>query len=267
VVARTDWTGLVSGRRTDDFDELSIVAPVDEAGRSWGGPFRAVASDGNDYFVKCLSVCPQGEQASLAIELIVARVGTLINAPVCSTSLIRIPEEIAGWECRPGKPVHAGLAHASLALNRAEEGRPRLECRAQDDNRRRHVGAYALFDWCFGWDEQWLYNIDDDSSLYSHDHGLYLPPCGKGYWNRAGLEAMVDRPHVLSDPQEGLDVEAVTEVAAALDKIDQATLVEVLRTVPSSWPVSDEDLEDLGWFLQVRAPAAAGRVRTLAGRD
>jgi hypothetical protein len=31
----------------------------------------------------------------------------------------------------------------------------------------------------------------------------------------------------------------------------------VLRSVPLSWPVSDTDLEDLEWFLEVRAPEAA----------
>jgi hypothetical protein len=266
VVTLQDWTGLVAGRRTDEFDRLRVVAPIDESRRSWGGPFRALASDDKQYFIKCLDACPPGEGASLAIELVVTRMGELISAPVCTTSLIRIPDELAGWQYRPGKPLQAGLAHASRALDRADEGREQLNYRANDDNRRRHVGVYALFDWCFGWDQQWLYDLTYDRTVYSHDHGLYLPPGGKGYWKRAGLEAMVGRPHVLPDSQEGLDPEAVVEVASALEKIDRDSLIEVLRTVPSSWPVRDTDLEDLGWFLEARAPEVAARVRMLTGR-
>jgi hypothetical protein len=36
-----------------------------------------------------------------------------------------------------------------------------------------------------------------------------------------------------------------------------------LNTVPRSWPVSDTDLEDLGWFLEYRAPLVAEWMRSL----
>jgi hypothetical protein len=95
-----DWAGVITRQRTDDFDGLSVAACIDQAGYSWGGPFRVVASDGNDYFVKCLDACPQGEESSLATELVVAGAGRLIGAPTCTTTLIRIPEGLAGWEYR-----------------------------------------------------------------------------------------------------------------------------------------------------------------------
>src|SRR5262249_30054216 len=104
-----------------------MIAPNAPAGGSWSGPFRVIASDGQQYLVKSLDTCPVGEKASLAIERIVAEVGRLIGAPVCKTSLIRIPAALAGsWEPRPGVPLTAGLAHASLALNHVDEfDRPR----------------------------------------------------------------------------------------------------------------------------------------------
>lgn len=179
MVARSDWAGLLSGLRTDDFNELYVAAPIDASGYSWGGPFRAIASDGRDYFVKCLNACPSGEEASLVIETIVARAGALIKAPICTTTLIRVPEAIAGWEPRRGRPIQAGLAHASLALDRVEEGRPNLNWRAQDDNRHRHVGVYALYDWCFGWDQQWLYDIDNDQPCTAMIMANTFRPAGK----------------------------------------------------------------------------------------
>jgi hypothetical protein len=258
-----DWSSLVRAR-TDDFDDLLLVAPVASAGGTWSGPFRATASDGYDYFVKSLDTTPPGEGASLAVEFIVAEVGRLIGAPVCRTSLIRIPQAIAGWEPRPGMPLRAGLAHASRALERADEqGRPRLAARAQDDNRRRHVGVYALYDWCCGADAQWLYDLDHDRTLYSHDHGLYLPPAGKGGWTIPDLVASAGAPSELPDPRDGLSPMAINQVAAALDAVDRANLVSIMNRVPIFWPVADDELETLGWFLEHRAPVVAQRLRAV----
>lgn len=260
-----EWEGLVRDR-SDGFDGLLMIAPTPgaAAGASWSGPFRAIASDGEDYFVKALDTCPTGQEASLTIEYVVAQVGRLIQAPVCETSLIRIPEEVAGWEPRAGILLQPGIAHASRALEHADEqGRPYLASRLQDDNPRRHVGVYALFDWCCGADPQWLYDIDNDRMIYSHDHGLYLPPAGQGKWTREDLIAHADTPYQLSDPRHDLSLAAIDEVAKALESIDRSTLATVLNSVPSSWPVTDSDLEALGWFLEHRTPAVADRVRNL----
>lgn len=263
-MALTDWSGLVRDR-SDSFTDLQMVIPVAPAGGTWSGPFRVVASDGRQYFVKSLDTCPAGQEASIAIERIVAEAGRLIGAPVCTTNLIRIPFALAGWEPRPGVQLREGLAHASLALDRADEqGRPQLSARGQDDNRRRHVGVYALYDWCFGTDAQWLYDIDSDRTVYSHDHGLYFPPVGQGLWTRQDLITAADAPHELPDPREGLDPSAVDNIAASLEAVNRDDLVSIMRSVPSSWPVSDDDLEALGWFLEYRAPLVAERVRALA---
>lgn len=183
------WYGLVSGR-TDDYDALRLVAIVAPGGQSWASPFRAIADDGNDYFVKTLESCRRDwARGSLAVEYVVGRVGKLIEAPVCDSRLIRIPEDFRGDEIRPGVPLVPGIAHASKALEHADEQRDHLAYRDQDHNRARHVGVYALYDWCYGDDAQWLYDLDDDRSIYSHDHGLYFPPT-----------SAVSKPTSSSDP-------------------------------------------------------------------
>lgn len=263
MVERADWVGLVRSRN-DDFDRLVLTVPNASAVGTWSGPFRGIASDGREYFVKSMATCPAGQQMSLAIERVVAEIGQLINAPVCTTSLIRIPALLARWEPRPGIAVGEGLAHASLALTRADEqGRPRLAARGQDDNRRRHVGVYGLFDWCCGADNQWLYDLNSDCTLYSHDHGLYLPPVGTGSITEADLQSELNTPYVLPDDPAGLSPAAVAEVSAALDAVTQSDLAAILNHVPASWPVNDELLETLGWFLEHRAPAVANRLRSL----
>lgn len=255
-----EWLRLIA-ERNDDFDGLRVVAP-EPAGGTWSGPFRALASDGESYFVKSLATCPPGQEASLVIERVVAAVGGLIGAPVCHTTLIRIPDDLEGHEVRLGAPLTAGLAHASRALEHADEmGRPNLYARSQDDNARRHVGVYALFDWCCGADQQWLYDLDADRTIYSHDHGLYLPPVGTGTLDADALRGGVAYVSELPDAASGLSAAAVDDVATALERLTPADLVAVMRSVPASWPVDDVVLAALAWFLEQRASGVATRLR------
>jgi hypothetical protein len=107
-----EWSGLVSGR-DDSFQALYAVVLTPLPQQTFNGPFRVTASDGRDYFVKALQMCPAGHEASLAIEQVVAQVGQLIGAPVCESSLIRIPAAFAGWTPQAGGPaLDEGLAHA-----------------------------------------------------------------------------------------------------------------------------------------------------------
>ncbi|WP_326829276.1 hypothetical protein OIE13_34595 [Streptosporangium sp. NBC_01810] len=94
--------------------------------------------------------------------------------------------------------------------------------------------------------------------------------------NRINLLSVSEKRHPISreiifyklpDPPGGLSGEAVEEVSEALEKINRDALVNILRGVPASWPVSDDDLEALGWFLEHRAPAVARRVRALIARE
>ncbi|MDA0635339.1 hypothetical protein OUY22_18105 [Nonomuraea sp. MCN248] len=260
MVDLRDWSGLVRGRH-DHFDGLYVRALIGSVGQSFASPFQVLANDGRRYFVKALDGCQEFARGSLAVEYVVAEAGRLIGAPVCDSSLIRIPEDFADWPMPFGK-LQPGIAHASAAIEQAVESRPALRHRVQNDNRSRHVGLYALYDWCFGDDAQWLHDLDDDRAIYSHDHGLYLPP-HDGSIRAELLQRCVDEPNELPDPAAGLAPEAVRGVSEALERINRDALVNVVRSVPASWPVTDDDLEALGWFLEHRASEVAARVRAL----
>jgi hypothetical protein len=265
LVELGDWSGLVRDRN-DDFDALYVMAPEPTpAGPGHGGAFRATASDKRGYFVKSLQTCIRGEEASVAVEQIVAGLGRLIGAPVCHTSLIRIPSALEGWRPHTDRRrLEEGLAHASLALEHADDVAPDLTARTKDDNCRRHVGVYALYDWCFGMDPQWLHDLDNDRMTFSHDHGLYFPPLNRAGWTREELVSRVDEARELPDPREGLLSDEVKRVALAIEQVSRDALAEILCSVPASWPVSNAELQDLGWFLERRAVSVAARVRSLA---
>ncbi len=254
-----DWRGLVS-QRIDPTDALVIEQPLVASPSGGSGTFLAVASDRRRWWVKPQNN-PQGPRVLIA-ENVVGRVGALIAAPVCEVAVVRIPKELDGWEFRPSAKLEPGVAHASLAVSDAQEVR-QLEYRERDDNRWRHAGVFALYDWCWGADDQWLHCESDDRKLYSHDHGMYLPD-GPA-WSEAALLARVDEPHLPGYQTSGLDSDALAAFADRLDTIVRDEIVPVMSSVPASWPVSDGELETLGFFLERRAPAVAARLRALNG--
>ena len=199
---------------------------------------------------------------ALVTEYVVGKVGALIGAPTCENSVIYIDQAFDDWEFAPGKRLRAGLGHGTLEVEAAIEERPNLKYRSEDDNRARQAGIYALHDWCWGSDQQWLHSTTQDNSIYSHDHGFYFPPSG-WRWDVDALRARVDDAHILGQAADGLTSRDLWAVADELDKVDKAALTTILRQVPSAWPVTDAELEVLGWFLESRAGAVAGRLREL----
>ncbi|MFI6631363.1 hypothetical protein ACIBI7_21040 [Nonomuraea fuscirosea] len=101
----TDWHGLVSGR-TDSYDSLNLIAVTIPGMQTWATPFRGIADDGHEYFIKTLDGCKkEWTRGSLAVEYIVGQAGKLIGAPVCDNALIRIPTGL------PRRPSQASPKH------------------------------------------------------------------------------------------------------------------------------------------------------------
>lgn len=259
MVARADWAGLITGTRADPKDGVVIEVPLVPSTAGGSGAFLALGSDRRRWWVKPVNNLQGGKV--IVTEYVVGRAGALIGAPVCEVAVVRIPPDIAGWEFRPGARLEPGFAHGSLAVEDAHEVRA-LEYRDRDDNGRRHAGVVALYDWCWGGDDQWLYCETDDRKLYSHDHGWYLPEIGPE-WSEATLMARVEEPRQMGGPASGLAVAEVSQLATTLQSLTRPQLAEFLGRVPVTWPASDSELEALGYFLERRASAVAGRMREL----
>jgi hypothetical protein len=257
-VERAAWSGLIGGRRTPPAEPIRVRACLQPSPIGVSGSFMAVGSDGREWWVK-----PPGQpnlEKALVTEFVVGQIGALIGAPTCENALILITSAVVGWEYRPGRTLQEGFGHGTRHVPHAIEKRPNLEHRQDDDNRRRHVGVFALYDWCWGGDAQWLHDTNEDMTTYSHDHGWYLPPTGPS-WTAAELEACIDEPHPLAQDTAELSSAAVQDVGDTLDKVERDKLGDILRQVPEEWPVSDSELETLGWFLERRAKDVATRLR------
>lgn len=252
-VAEDSWVGRCESREGPTAS-VRMVLCSGNSGAGGSAPVRYTDEAGQDWWVKATS-SPQGERVPVT-EQIIGGLGRLIGAPVCEVAVAEIDAAVEYGNCT------AGLHHASRDVADAIELRGQLEHRHDNQNRTRHPGIYALFDWCWGGDPQWLYRVPDDWETHSHDHGWYLPPEGPT-WDVASLRASVDDPHVLPSPPDDLDPIARDQVADRLDALAWQDVARVLRAVPAEWSVTDDELDVLGWFLERRAPLVAARMRAL----
>lgn len=263
-VSRSGWEGQIVGiRSTAAVDMPTILTPLQPSPCGGSGTFLAADNSNNRWWIKPLNNL-QGARVTVT-EAIVGAAGRLIGAPVCETRIVVLPEELRGWEFRPGSFLEPGLAHASRDVRRVFELRT-LQHRVDDDNQRRHAGVFALYDWCWGGDDQWLYAQSLKNCLFSHDHGWYLPEVGPT-WDEASLMRRVDEPHLPAWPTDGLDQEELVNLAHRLRNLTTEQLAFTLGSIPNNWPVTDVELECVGWFLERRSQAVASRLEVLTNGD
>lgn len=170
-VSRSDWEGQIVGiRSTAAVDMPTILTPLQPSPRGGSGTFLAADNSNNRWWIKPLNNL-QGARVTVT-EAIVGAAGRLIGAPVCETRIVVLPEELRGWEFRPGSFLEPGLAHASREVRRAFE-------------------------------------------LRTLQHQLAF----------------------------------------------------TLGSIPNDWPVTDVELECVGWFLERRSQAVASRLEVLTNGD
>lgn len=259
------WLGKLNGRRKVT-NPIPLAAWTNES-PGFGGsrPLLAIAADGQQYWVKLITN-DQGPMVPVN-EQIVGRCGELIGAPTCQVEIIDVPASLAGLVS--GIQVEAGLAHGSLNVPRTVNNHE-LGHRTEDDNSRRHAGIFALHDWCWGGDCQWLFAQTDEQKTYSHDHGHFFPGGPNWQQHPNSLRDLINQPHPLHEygsfSAAGLSPEALEDYAVALDAVSSDDIIEILSAIPPEWDVTDADLENLGFFLEQRAPRVATRLRQLTGR-
>jgi hypothetical protein len=255
AVERGDWDKALDSRRADEAD-IALKTVLRQGNTGGSGAFLAFA-DGARYWVKPLNNL-QHERVCVN-DQIVGRAAARIGALTPTVRTARIPPELAGCEFRGDHQLEEGIAHASLAVNSAVEINV-LANRDKDDNERHHAEFVALFDWCWGGDaQQWLVGQAAEERCFSHDHGHYFP--GGPGWTAAGLEANVDTPNVYSYGGTAFSQEVLNSVAGLLEAVSRKDLISVLAAIPTSWPVTNAELETVGYFLERRAPDVAARLR------
>lgn len=233
-------------RRMDHPPHVTAVLPLQQSSAGGSGSFLVRADDERRYWCKCL----ENTQGSVKVpinEQIVGRLGKLLGAATCEVTLVKIPEDLAGWEFRPGAKLRAGYVHGSLAVDNIIEGRG-IEHLADDDNHRRLTTLRALAEWCCGSDPQWLRATTEENRYYSHDHGHYFPSGPS--WTIASLRAGASQG--AGFPALSLDSKCAEELGAKLRALTIADIAQVLSALPAGWPVTDDELTEMAQYLDVR---------------
>ncbi|NKS66340.1 hypothetical protein GS461_09605 [Rhodococcus hoagii] len=194
----------------------------------------------------------------MATEQIVSAVGRLIDAPVCEVALIEIGEDWAGYEVAPGLRLEPCIAHASLELTNCIESQDQSHMRA-DDNARRWARWVALWDWCMGYDEQWLYAYDTDKSMWSFDHNMWIDAADN--WGAHTSNGDTLFPWQWRGDWTCIDVDEVYRVADRLDDVSRDEIIDACYAIPREWMVSLEDLDALVDMLYARKFHVARRLR------
>jgi len=158
----SSWSGAVTGRRVrPNMGSLRMVLQMWQTGVA--GSFLAADQAGRRWWVKPPH---QGElDSALVTEYVVGKLGHLIGAPTCENIVFEITADFERDEFAPGKFLRAGLGHATAEVVAAKEERTTLGHRHEDDNAVRHAGIFALYDWCWGSDEQWLISTTGENSV------------------------------------------------------------------------------------------------------
>jgi hypothetical protein len=247
------------GVKCADFpDAVRAVMPLRQSTAGGSGSFMVLGDDNERYWCKSLN---NFQSARLPItEQIVARLGGLIDAPVCQCKLV-VLDEIVGWEIRQGtgRLVEKGYAHGSRAVEPTLETRE-MKFRSDDDNRRRHCGLYALCDWLYCGDLQWLRATDEDNAYYSHDHGFFLTGLD---WTRESLASCGAERGPITLNADQLDPDELGRLAGVLESLTLDEIETAISGLPTSWPVSDEELAAVAQFADMRKAPVAARIRSL----
>lgn len=254
-----DWAGAIAGKRDDAFEHtvIAVVGDVDlRGGFSW--PIQVLVDDGRTFWLK--RTTGPGNPRALVTEQVVARSGKLIGAPVCEVAVLLIPESLAGEPIGGGELLQPGLAHGSLDVANSDFHKGEAPNHTdKDDNRRRQLAFWVLYDWFWGNDPQWLHDLGDDFRTYSHDHGMYFPDGPD--WTAASLTGVDSAQSRHSFPRPDAVEGHLAELITQISSITTADLAAILENVPASWPVTDRELEMLGWFLQKRLEGVLTRLR------
>jgi len=239
---------------------VRLVAPLRRT-ESGSGTFLALASDGRQYWVKSPEN-PQGNR-TLVTEIVVQGVGALLGAPVVPTALVDIPPRMTYSYTRQDR-LHGGLGHGSLNVSTVIQSDAWSDFSSHDDNRNRQARLLALWDLCMGGDPQWLYDVLDDYSVWSFDHGFWLG--GEGDWDEGSLTRTATSRW---DDELSAGIASAAGLRAAAEAVSSLTrddLRGVVARVPVEWGATSRELVTLVDVLYLRADGVASRLLEAAER-
>ncbi|NQD89424.1 hypothetical protein HP499_16690 [Paenarthrobacter sp. CM16] len=256
---RLNWLGLLAARpRPESETDIFAIAGVANTGSV---PFLGIAASGAHYWVKYMGNAHGLD--SLIAERVVEALARKLDAPMRPSILVNVPEALTHDPRLVGSGIQAGVAHGSLILDNCLEKNV-LDSVTRDGNRTRQPRFIALWELCYGEDEQWLYDRQNEEQVWSYDHGHWITGGEPEPLTAKDLELTVTSWKPWKGPLKGMDPGAFVEMFERIEALSVTDLIDVVASVPLAWGVPDELLESLAWWFYMRRTHAAARMRQLA---
>ena len=258
---RLNWVGLLSGKpRPEAETDIFAIARVADTGSV---PFLGLATNGANYWVKYMGNAHGTD--SLIAERVVEALARKLAAPMRPSILVNVPEALTHDPRLAASGIQAGVAHGSLFLNSCLEKNV-LDSVTRDGNKIRHPRFIALWELCYGEDEQWLYDRDNEEQVWSYDHGYWITGGEPEPLTVKDLELTLTSWKPWDGPLKGMDPQAFVEMRERIEGLTVTDLIDVVASVPLAWGVPDDLLESLAWWFYRRRTHATARMRQLAAK-
>ena len=211
--------------------------------RTKASPVLLQCADGTQYIVK-------GRQSGRQIinDQVVARLGSLLSAPVGIPHLVEISAELIEINSNLAD-FSPGLAHGTLWIPGCVDNYELLGT-GEAENRSRYALLAILYSWVMDNDRQFLFNKIPPRLVHSVDHGHFF--AGGPDWTIESLRE--DFEPKLAGGFENCFFKSVDfqQMRSALEKVDKDDIFSVVGRLPSDWSITMDERKVLVEYLLVR---------------
>lgn len=180
---------------------------------------------------------------------VAGRLGSLVRAPVGRVRIVDVPQQLIDNE-QQMQHMPSGLAHGNEWIDGCTD-RENLRWADEGQNRTRFARLAVFYGWILANDHQFIYRTNSPHTVYSVDHGHFLP--GRTGWTAASLGAAgAPEPDARIVTAVQLGVDELTNAARHLARATDAEIASAIATPPADWGMDKGDREALLAYLSVR---------------
>ena len=212
--------------------------------RTKASPILVQCVDGQRYVVK-------GRQSGRQIinDQVVARLGSLLSAPVGIPHLVEISAKLIEMNSKNLADFSPGLAHGTLWIPGCVDDYELLGT-GEAENRSRYAVLAILYSWVMDHDRQFLFRKTPPRLVHSVDHGHFF--AGGPDWTIESLRE--DFEPRLADGFENCFFKAADfrEMGTALGQVSKDNIFSVVGSLPGEWSITMDERKVLVEYLLVR---------------
>lgn len=222
-------------------------------------PIKCVASDGNIYW--CKSPHNPHGKSEVVNELVASVVGRALGAPMRKWIILDVPDDLAGVMVSGDGGVTARLTEApmfaSLVLPAAIESDV-IGHVDRDGNYDRFPLLIALWLICNAEDIQLLYDVADDTTVWSVDHGFWFGSHEKA-WGLGEPDQLAGRPELPGIPSTIPKVHWSRAIDSVM-KIPDDLTDQIAGALPGEWEIDGKLIERLAQYVYRRRDYAVSEL-------